>query len=125
MSESLLCNDAVHIVPCDVRDIHQVQHLMEVADVDHSASILVNCAGVTRDATIDKMDVGLDYDLVMDVNLKGTFLTCKYFASKERLLKLDSGVSIVNLSSIVGDRGNFGQTNYAASKAGGMYDAGA
>eukprot|EP00591_Stephanopyxis_turris_P005159 CAMPEP_0195519618 /NCGR_PEP_ID=MMETSP0794_2-20130614/15141_1 /TAXON_ID=515487 /ORGANISM="Stephanopyxis turris, Strain CCMP 815" /LENGTH=290 /DNA_ID=CAMNT_0040648801 /DNA_START=23 /DNA_END=895 /DNA_ORIENTATION=+ len=84
------------------------------------ASILVNCAGITRDNLIENMTED-EFDDVIAVNLKGTFLTSKYFAAPERLEALGScsfSSSIINFSSIVGDRGNIGQTNYAASKAG-------
>lgn len=62
-----------------------------------------------------------DFDEVIDVNLRGTFLTCKYFSTPERLESLASdpfSSAIINIGSIVGQRGNKGQTNYAASKAG-------
>ena len=64
-----------------------------------------------------------DFDEVVDINLRGTYLTCRYFSQLARLEALSTTnsattSSIINLSSIVGLRGNKGQTNYAASKAG-------
>ncbi len=76
--------------------------------------ILVNNAGITRDGLLIRMKEA-DWDQVLDVNLKGVFLTTKLIGKK--LLKQKSG-SIVNITSIVGLMGNAGQANYAASKAG-------
>ena len=76
--------------------------------------ILVNNAGVTKDALVQKMDESM-WDFVIDVNLKGTFLLTKLVAP----IMMEAGRgSIVNVSSIVGEYGNIGQTNYAATKAG-------
>lgn len=76
--------------------------------------VLVNNAGVTKDGLLMRMKEQ-DFDSVLDVNLKGAF-NCMRHAVKP-MMKQRSG-SIVNLSSIVGVRGNAGQVNYAASKAG-------
>lgn len=76
--------------------------------------VLVNNAGITRDGLIAKMDEA-SFDEVIDVNLKGTFNCCK--AVTRTMMKQRSG-RIVNLSSVVGVKGNAGQANYAASKAG-------
>jgi 3-oxoacyl-[acyl-carrier protein] reductase len=76
--------------------------------------ILVNNAGLTRDGLFVRMDEA-DWDLVLDVNLKGAFLMSK--AAARGMMKRRSG-SIVNLSSVVGRRGNAGQANYSAAKAG-------
>mmetsp|Transcript_3915 Transcript_3915/g.5271 ORF Transcript_3915/g.5271 Transcript_3915/m.5271 type:complete len:340 (-) Transcript_3915:122-1141(-) len=155
----------VKAVMCDVTDENQVKKLIHEADdiaskvvmslADNTepsststvdsfplpsvSTILVNCAGITRDTLFTKMSVD-DFEKVMDVNLKGTFLTCKEFCSSERLEKLsltDSsetlldrdnarrrrrrrrsiiGGSIVNIGSIISQTGNVGQANYAASK---------
>ena len=99
-------------IVCRVESKSQVQALIKAAGKE--ASILVNCAGITRDAFITKMKEE-DYDKVLDVNLKGTFLTCQEFVSPERGLQ---GGSIINVGSIVSEQGNLGQTNYAASKGG-------
>ncbi len=76
--------------------------------------ILVNNAGITRDGLLIRMKEE-DFDQVIDVNLKGVFLTTKLIGKK--MLKQRAG-SIVNITSVVGLMGNAGQANYAASKAG-------
>ena len=76
--------------------------------------ILVNSAGITRDGLAMRMSEA-DFDAVVDTNLKGTFLCMK--AVTRPMMKQRYG-RIVNLSSVVGLRGNAGQVNYAASKAG-------
>jgi len=76
--------------------------------------ILVNNAGITRDTLLVRMKES-DWDAVLNVNLKGAFL-CSKVAAKH-MMKQRSGC-IVNIASLVGVTGNFGQANYAASKAG-------
>lgn len=76
--------------------------------------VLVNNAGITRDNLIDKMTES-DWDLVMDVNLKGVFNMTQAIAPT--MMQTGSG-SIITMSSVVGTDGNIGQTNYAATKAG-------
>jgi len=76
--------------------------------------VLVNNAGITRDGFLIRMSEQ-DWDAVLNVNLKGTFLFTKAVA--KAMLKQRSG-AIVNLASIIGLIGNAGQCNYAASKAG-------
>ncbi|WP_424244498.1 3-oxoacyl-[acyl-carrier protein] reductase [Elusimicrobium posterum] len=76
--------------------------------------VLVNNAGITKDNLAVRMSEE-DWDNVLDVNLKGTFFMSK--AALKYMMKARSG-SIVNLTSIVGQAGNFGQANYSASKAG-------
>jgi len=96
------------------------------ADVSHSGSaralvedagdldVLVNNAGVTRDGLLVRMS-DEDWETVIDTNLASCFYTCR--AAVRGMMKRRSG-TIVNISSIVGIHGNWGQTNYAASKAG-------
>ena len=79
-----------------------------------SIDILVNNAGITRDNLMMRMSEE-DFDKVLDINLKGAFLCAK--AACRPMMKQRFG-RIVNLSSVVGLRGNAGQANYAASKAG-------
>jgi len=79
-----------------------------------SVDALINNAGITRDAMLHKMEEN-DWDLVLDVNLKGAFLCTKAVAAHMKERK--SG-TIVNTSSVVGIYGNMGQSNYAASKFG-------
>jgi 3-oxoacyl-[acyl-carrier protein] reductase len=76
--------------------------------------ILVNNAGITRDGLVMRMKEA-DWDQVLSINLKGSFL-CTQQAVKQ-MMKQKSG-SIVNIASIVGLMGNAGQANYSASKAG-------
>ena len=76
--------------------------------------VVVNNAGITRDTLMIRMDEK-DWDLVLDINLKGAFLVTK--AAARIMMKQRSG-RIVNISSVVGLGGNAGQANYAASKAG-------
>jgi 3-oxoacyl-[acyl-carrier protein] reductase len=76
--------------------------------------ILVNNAGITRDTLLMRMSEA-DWDAVLNINLKGTFLVTKAFT--RAFLKQKSG-RIVNIASVIGLVGNAGQCNYAASKAG-------
>lgn len=76
--------------------------------------ILVNNAGITRDNLLMRMSEE-DWDLVLDVNLKSIYNTCKALARP--MSKARSG-SIINIASIVGLTGNAGQVNYSASKSG-------
>ncbi len=76
--------------------------------------ILVNNAGITKDNLLMRMSEE-DWDLVMAVNLKSVYNTCKSLSRS--MMKARSG-SIVNITSVIGLTGNPGQTNYAASKAG-------
>lgn len=98
-------------IQADVSDPASAAALVEEAgDVD----VLVNNAGVTRDGLLVRMS-DEDWSTVIDTNLASCFYTSR--AAVRGMMKKRSG-SIVNVSSIVGLRGNWGQTNYAASKAG-------
>ena len=76
--------------------------------------ILVNNAGITRDAMTRKMTDDM-WDLVIDINLKGVFNLTRHIGP---YMEEMGGGSIINISSVVGEYGNIGQANYAASKAG-------
>lgn len=76
--------------------------------------VVVNNAGITRDTLMIRMDEK-DWDMVLDINLKGSFLVTK--AAARVMMKQRSG-RIINISSVVGLTGNAGQANYSASKAG-------
>ncbi|GIV94660.1 MAG: beta-ketoacyl-ACP reductase [Chloroflexus sp.] len=76
--------------------------------------VLVNNAGITRDARMIKMTEE-QFDAVINVNLKGVWLCTKYVAP---IMIEQGGGSIINAASIVAFEGNFGQTNYVATKAG-------
>ena len=91
-------------------------------DTGTSTSLLINCAGITKDGWLWKMEE-CDYDAVLNTNLKAPFLltqaVAKQLISEKKLGQQSStGGSIVNISSIIGKVGNLGQTNYAAAKAG-------
>jgi 3-oxoacyl-[acyl-carrier protein] reductase len=98
-------------VQADVADADQARALVEEAgEID----VLVNNAGTTRDGVLARM-LDDDWRTVLETNLSSTFYTCR--AAARGMMKRRGG-AIVNISSIVGVRGNWGQTNYAASKAG-------
>ena len=88
--------------------------IKEVMDEFGRIDILVNNAGITRDTLMMRMSEE-DWDLVIDVNLKGTFNFIK--AAMRPMMKSRYG-KIVNIASVVGVMGNAGQANYSASKAG-------
>ncbi|MCF7869522.1 MAG: 3-oxoacyl-[acyl-carrier-protein] reductase [Candidatus Omnitrophica bacterium] len=99
----------------DVTNYQQLSNVIDkVIDKFLKIDILVNNAGITKDNLALRLSE-TDWDKVLEVNLKGTFLTSK--AVLKRMLKQRSG-KIINISSIIGIIGNFGQSNYAASKAG-------
>ena len=103
---------AVRIDVANATDVRGVfdSILKEYKPVD----IVVNNAGITRDGLLVRMKE-VDWDLVLNINLKGSFL-CSQQAAKQ-MMKQKSG-SIINIASIVGVMGNFGQSNYSASKSG-------
>ena len=102
-------------VRCDVTSESDVDALVRgTVERLGSLDVMVNNAGITRDATMAKMSLD-DFRLVMDVHLVGTWLGTKTAGAVMR----DQGAgAIVNISSISGKVGNFGQTNYSAAKAG-------
>jgi 3-oxoacyl-[acyl-carrier protein] reductase len=100
--------EAVH---ADVSSPDEAKRLVdEAGDID----VLVNNAGLTRDGLLARMSDD-DWRTVLDTNLSSVFYTCR--AVTRPMMKRRRG-SIVNISSVVGVHGNWGQTNYAASKAG-------
>jgi 3-oxoacyl-[acyl-carrier protein] reductase len=98
-------------VQADLSDPEQARRLVEEAG---ELDILVNNAGLTRDGLLARMPDG-DWREVVETNLSSVFYTCR--AAVRGMMKKRAG-SIVNVSSIVGVHGNWGQTNYGASKAG-------
>jgi 3-oxoacyl-[acyl-carrier protein] reductase len=98
-------------VQADVADPAQAKALVEEAG---EIAILVNNAGLTRDGVLARM-TDADWRDVIETNLSSVFYTCR--AASRGMMKRRGG-AIVNISSIVGLRGNWGQTNYSASKAG-------
>jgi 3-oxoacyl-[acyl-carrier protein] reductase len=98
-------------VQADVSSPEDAKRLVEEAgDID----VLVNNAGLTRDGLLARMSDD-DWRTVIDTNLSSVFYTCR---AVTRPMMKKRGGSIVNISSVVGVHGNWGQTNYAASKAG-------
>jgi 3-oxoacyl-[acyl-carrier protein] reductase len=99
----------------DITDELQVTRTVETIIEDWSRiDVLVNNAGITNDKLLIRMSKE-DWDRVLEVNLTGTFLVTK--ATAKYMMKQRFG-RIINISSVIGILGNFGQTNYAASKAG-------
>ena len=96
-------------IEADWKDI-----LSTIKDSDGGLSYLVNNAGITKDKLAIRMSID-DFDDVINANLKSTFIGCR--DSLKMMSKKRFG-SIVNISSIVGEMGNPGQTNYSASKGG-------
>ena len=105
----------IHPIKANVAVPEDSEHLVkETIEKFGKVDILVNNAGITRDRTFRKMTKE-DWDAVIDVNLNGVFNTTK--AVMDHMLEQKFG-RIINLSSIVGLAGAFGQTNYSATKAG-------
>jgi 3-oxoacyl-[acyl-carrier protein] reductase len=110
-AEALAAEIGGRAVQADVSDADDARRLVEEAgDID----VLVNNAGLTRDGLLARMSDD-DWRTVIETNLSSVFYTCR--AVTRPMMKKRAG-AIVNVSSIVGVHGNWGQTNYAASKAG-------
>ncbi|CQD18076.1 3-ketoacyl-(acyl-carrier-protein) reductase [Mycobacterium lentiflavum] len=102
-------------VTCDITSEEQVHDLVGAAVGNFGRlDVFVNNAGITRDASLKKMSVS-DFDAVVAVHLRGTWLGVREASAVMREQK--SG-SIINMSSLSGKSGNPGQTNYSAAKAG-------
>ena len=100
------------VIECDVTKPEQVETLMkQIQDRHGGLDILVNNSGIIRDRTIKKMSME-EFESVVRVNLTGTFNVTQKAATVLR-----SGGRIVNLSSVSGQMGLFGQANYSSSKA--------
>jgi acetoacetyl-CoA reductase len=111
----LFANQSVLIRRMDVSNQADVDALFD--DIEHQfgrLDVLVNNAGITQDRTFHKMGAAEWHD-VLDVNLHGAFYCCNRAIP---LMRNQNQGRIVNISSVVGQKGNFGQANYAASKAG-------
>jgi 3-oxoacyl-[acyl-carrier protein] reductase len=110
-AEALAAEIGGRAIQADVSNADDARRLVEEAgDLD----VLVNNAGLTRDGLLARMPDD-DWRTVIETNLSSVFYTCR--AVCRPMMKKRAG-SIVNISSIVGVHGNWGQTNYAASKAG-------
>ena len=100
------------IIECDVTKPEQVESMMkQILDRHRGLDILVNNSGVIRDRTIKKLSMD-EFESVLRVNLTGTFAVTQKAAAILR-----NGGRIVNLSSVSGQMGLFGQANYSSSKA--------
>lgn len=113
-----LCREAgakVLTVQADVSTAQGCADLFDAVKKEFGrVDVLVNNAGITRDGLLLRMSEA-DYDAVLDTNLKGAVFCCK--AASRMMIHQRYG-RIINMSSVVGLRGNAGQVNYAASKAG-------
>lgn len=105
----------IHFEPLDAGDYDDCGALVRRIEATHGAvDILVNAAGITRDATLRKMERA-QWDAVLDINLGSVFNMCRHVV--DGMTTRGFG-RIVNISSVNGQTGQFGQTNYAAAKAG-------
>ncbi|WP_114764410.1 beta-ketoacyl-ACP reductase [Vibrio rhodolitus] len=115
LSKAFMGKDNVKPIVINICDREAILSLINQIKSDYGrVDVLVNNAGITRDALIDKM-TEQDWDLVIDVNLKGVFNLTQAVAP---LMIENNAGSIVTMSSVVGTDGNIGQTNYAATKGG-------
>jgi len=103
------------VVMADVGDEDAVGAMVDEVEAELGPlAVVVNNAGITRDNVVMMID-SADFDAVIRTHLRGTFLVSK--AAARKMFRRRSG-SIINMSSVVGRRGNAGQANYAAAKAG-------
>ena len=104
-----------HFFKADISSQNSVTSLFKYVKTKFNRlNILVNNAGILNDSTLKKMESD-QFDSVMNVNLRGTYLCGK--AAANIMIEQKSGV-ILNAASVVAHNGNFGQTNYVASKTG-------
>lgn len=128
----LYASEGAKVVACDMEDLTYSNpnvegYKLNVTNVEDckklfdyvtekygKIDVLVNNAGITRDALTRKM-TDEQWNLVIDVNLKGVFNLTRHVGPA---MQANGGGSIINISSVVGEYGNIGQANYAATKAG-------
>jgi 3-oxoacyl-[acyl-carrier protein] reductase len=111
-----LGDERASAVACDVTSEPDVEALFATSLERHGrVDVLVNNAGITRDAMAHRMSLE-QFRQVVDVHLQGTWLGTR--AALTHMRSRDGGGAVVNLSSISGKIGNLGQTNYSAAKAG-------
>ena len=104
-----------HVIKTDISNEESVNALFNFVSSEFGKlDILVNNAGILADSTLKKLDPD-SFDAVINVNLRGVYLCGR--AAADIMIEQGSGV-ILNASSVVAHHGNFGQTNYVASKAG-------
>ena len=114
-AEKLGGDDVAVAVSCNVTRADEVQNLIQTAiDGFGALDIMVNNAGITRDATMRKMTEE-QFDQVIDVHLKGTWNGTRLAAA---IMRENKRGAIINMSSVSGKVGMIGQTNYSAAKAG-------
>ena len=107
--------DNIDIAGIDLTDFEACQNGVKAIEDQHGPiAVLVNCAGITKDGTLKKMSAD-QWNVVIDTNLNSVFNTCRCVI--EDMLEAGYG-RIVNISSINGRKGQFGQANYSAAKAG-------
>jgi 3-oxoacyl-[acyl-carrier protein] reductase len=107
--------DRAHVTPCDLSDAESLEALLPAAEAAlGSVDILVNNAGVTRDNLFVRMK-DAEWDSVLAIDLTAAFRLSR--AAVKGMMRRHYG-RIINISSIVGVKGNAGQSNYAAAKAG-------
>ena len=105
----------IELAACDVASFEDCARMAaEVRAKVGVVEILVNCAGITRDKTLAKMDPA-QWHAVLDTNLDGVFNVTRQFI--DGMVERGFG-RVISLASVNGERGQFGQTNYSASKAG-------
>tara|TARA_A100001015_G_C14907457_1_gene678948 strand:- start:216 stop:947 length:732 start_codon:yes stop_codon:yes gene_type:complete len=105
----------IHIEKFDLNDHKKIDTFIESSSNKlNGLDILINNAGITLDSLTIRLTEE-NWKKVLDINLTSTFLMCK--SAIKKMIKSKSG-KIVNITSIVGHTGNFGQANYSASKAG-------
>tara|TARA_Y100000588_G_scaffold118104_1_gene129253 strand:- start:493 stop:1260 length:768 start_codon:yes stop_codon:yes gene_type:complete len=108
-------NVKVNAISLDISDFEDVNKTFEsIISKEGSIDILINNAGITKDNLIMRMS-SEDWKKVIDINLNGYFNCSKSII--KQMIKQKNG-KIINISSIIGQKGNSGQSNYAASKAG-------
>jgi len=105
----------IHTIECDVTDFSACKKMAKELETKYGrVDILVNCAGITRDATLRKMEEK-NWHAVLDTNLDSVFNVTRSFING--MVNRQYG-RIINISSVNGHKGQFGQTNYSAAKAG-------
>ena len=115
MMELTYSQDNVEFYQLNVTDGDACKALTDyVVEKYGKIDVLVNNAGITRDALTTKMTDEM-WDLVIDVDLKGVFNLTRYVGP---VMEANGGGSIISISSVVGEFGNIGQINYSAAKAG-------
>lgn len=108
-------NDNLTMLKADVSSTADCERAYQkITELVHHVDVLVNCAGITRDAMTKKMTEN-EFDQVVAVNLKGVWNLTRLIGPA---MQENQSGSIINISSVVGVFGNIGQANYAATKAG-------